>query len=502
MKRFFLLLVVIAGLVTTACEGDFSGNETIVVKGATELTVGLTGDDFVIEYAIKGNDSAMAEVSLTADWLRASDHTPGCVTMTTADNTSGVTRMAAVTLSYNGERAVVIVNQLGEAGDDAVVTITSGDSIEIARMGTKVTIEYTIEGRNPIDYVYVKSSADWIYSMNTEKDGIVELGIATNTSKALRETTVTVGYGAAKANVTLRQAGDGEILFNAPMITGEYFGDALTPGVGNYWFFLTDRGFDSEGKSLPNTTYYRIDAYGPVSTDNYYISIPNGTYHFDPENTYAEWTFTAEWSGYWVTNADGHRQAISPFQKGSTITVEDGKITINAEIDGEKHTAIYEGKVELWDSSDSVVVYTTLTDDYKADLSDHYMIYECYGDYYDYGAYNWMFVIKPNDGSGDCIQLDVITGFNSFEEGFCGDYVASDILAQWSFIPGWTDGTNMQCSWFFTADTNDIAPFRGGKVSVKDNGDGTMTVDIDVTDDRRNNITGTWTGVPERYAGN
>jgi hypothetical protein len=26
-----------------------------------------------------------------------------------------------------------------------------------------------------------------------------------------------------------------------------------------------------------------------------------------------------------------------------------------------------------------------------------------------------------------------------------------------------------------------------------------MTVDIDVTDDRRNHITGTWTGVPEQF---
>jgi hypothetical protein len=127
------------------------------------------------------------------------------------------------------------------------------------------------------------------------------------------------------------------------------------------------------------------------------------------------------------------------------------------------------------------------------------MIYECYGDYYDYGAYNWMFVIKPNDGSGDCIQLDVITGFNSFEEGFCGDYVASDILAQWSFIPGWTDQVNLQCSWFFTADNSEVAPLRGGSMEVVDNGDGTVTVNIDVTDDRRNRITGTWTGTPMAY---
>jgi hypothetical protein len=36
-------------------------------------------------------------------------------------------------------------------------------------------------------------------------------------------------------------------------------------------------------------------------------------------------------------------------------------------------------------------------------------------------------------------------------------------------------------------------------MSVKDNGDGTMSVDIDVTDDRRNRITGSWTGTAEQF---
>ena len=44
-----------------------------------------------------------------------------------------------------------------------------------------------------------------------------------------------------------------------------------------------------------------------------------------------------------------------------------------------------------------------------------------------------------------------------------------------------------------------MAPFRSGNVNVKDNGDGTVTVDIDVKDDLRNRITGTWTGTPIAY---
>jgi hypothetical protein len=39
-----------------------------------------------------------------------------------------------------------------------------------------------------------------------------------------------------------------------------------------------------------------------------------------------------------------------------------------------------------------------------------------------------------------------------------------------------------------------MAPFVDGTMSVKDNGDGTVTVEFDVYDDCDNNITGSWTG--------
>ena len=360
-----------------------------------------------------------------------------------------------------------------------------------------VVISYSLENANPVDYVFAKTAADWIYSIEC-KGGKVTLGVATNTSGKERETVVTVGYGSASFNVNIKQAGEGEINFKAPLLWGDYYGDALTPGAANYWFFLSDRGFDTEGNSYPNATYYRIDAYGPLAKTTGIVPIPDGTYTYDPNDTYAQWTFTAEWSGHWVTDANAHRDAILKFEEG-TLVVEGNKITLTAKINGEVHNVIFEGENALLDCQNDVSVLTTLEGDYEADLSDHRMVYECYGDYYEFGAFNWMFVIMPNDGSGDCMQLDVITGHNDKESGFAGDYVASDVLKQWSFIPGWTDGYNMQCSWFFNNSASEQAPFRGGEVSVVDNGDGTMTVDINVTDDRRNRITGTWTGVPEAY---
>ena len=496
MNRFTLLLVAIVAMFGVACEsGNNGGNAAITITTPTEVTVGKYAEEFAVEYTT--TDNGMAEVRNTAEWLRISNHQAGSFTVEVANNETEGTRMAAITLSYGEERATLVVTQLNEAME-ATLTITSPETIEIARMGTKVTVDYTLEGRNPVDYVFVKTSADWIYSMDTNTNGKVELGVASNMSGKARETKVTIGYGKTEASILLHQAGDGEIIFNAPIVTGQYLGDALTPGVGNYWFFMTDRGFNNEGDSLPNTTYYRLDVYGPISLQSDNFSIPNGTYTYDPEDTYNEWTFTAEYSGFWVTDANGRRDKINAFDEG-TLTVEDNKLTLEVKVNGVKHTAIYEGRVALTDGRGDVKVYSTLTEDYTADLSDHYLLYDCYGDYYDFGAYNWMILIAPNSGEGDCIQLDFITGYNNEEGGFFGDYVASDYLAKWSFIPGWSNQQQLNCSWYFTVDQNSVAPFRGGTMSIKDNGDGTMTVEFNVTDDRRNTITGSWTGVGERY---
>lgn len=492
-----MFALIVMGVVLVACEGKESAKPAITITSEAEVRVGKYSEEVTIEYAISGVKGARAEVSFSDDaWLRVKELGVGSVVVNVADNESGSDRMAAVTLSYEGSSATMVISQSADA-QMPVLTSLSGEEITIERMGTKVRIEYSLENKNPECYIFAKTDADWIYSINTRTEGVVELGVGSNTTKAMRETKVTVGYGSASFNVTIKQNGDGEANFSAPLLSGEYLGDALTPGTGNYWFILSDRGFMDDGKAYPSATYYRIDAYGAVY-NGYESEVPiaNGTYTFDKENTYASGTFTAEYSGYWVTNAEGKREgAINAFESG-TMVVENGKIILDVVIDGEAHHVEYVGDTTIKDAQSSVVIYTTLDGDYEADLSNHSMLYECYGDYYEFGYTNWMILIQPNDGSGDCFQFDFITGYKTQEEGFFGEYVSSDFLATNSFIPGWTDGVNLLCSWYFTADQSELAPFRDGTMSIKDNGDGTVTVDIDVKDDLRNRITATWTGVP------
>ena len=501
MKRLFLFIALCFSMLTVACDKQGGDDIKVVITSESVVDLGMYGEDVTIHYDILGIEDVEADVTISDEtWLRVKEHESGSLVLTVADNETGSGRMAAVTLSYGGSSATAIINQSGDALAPEITSL-SGEEITLERMGTRLQIEYKLENSNPTDYIYVKTDADWIYSINTMKDGFVELGVATNITKALRETVVTVGYGKASFNITLKQRGDGKANFKASIMGGEYLGDALTPGAGNYWFWLSDRGFDQEGKAYPSATYYRIDAYGvPYNGNESNVPIANGTYTYDPENTYAVGTFTAEYSGHWVTNTNGKREgAITAFDSG-TLVVENGKITLDVVVNGEAHHVEYIGNTTLTDSQGEVTIYTTLDGDYEADLSDHTLIYECYGDYYECGFTNWMIVIQPNNGtSGDCFQFDFITDKATKDEGFCGDYVSSDFIATNAFIPGWTDGVNLLCSWYFNAEQTEFAPFRGGNMSIRDNGDGTITVDIDVKDDMRNHITGTWTGTPQAF---
>lgn len=500
MRRLLLSAAFILMLMFAACEnGDNSGSK-IVITSPVEMNIGMYGGRATITYTTVGDVSPEdIDVTHTGEWLRiVSSKALGEVVIDTEVNETGGTRMGAVTIVFGSQRETIVINQSGTP-EEPVITLTSASEIELDRAGQPIEITYTIKNKNLEGYTFAKVDSDWIYSIDTKTDGIVTLHVATNCSNVSRTANIEVGYDSSSFNVSLTQAGEGDYNFTATTLDGEYYGDVYTPGAGNYWLKLSDRGFNSEGASMPFGTYYRIDAYGLVySGDNSQIELPEGEYTYDPEGTYASWTFVADYSDFFVNDKNGKHEEKHAIESGKMI-VKENQITLELVINGQKHNVVYNGDTTVVDARGDITILSTLDDDYALDLSNHTMIYECYGDYYDYGYTNWMFVIMPNSGTGDCIQFDIITSYSDEADGFTGDYVSSDVLATNSFIPGWVQSDVMECSWFFTADTSERAPMRGGTMSVKANDDGTFTVDIDVEDDLRNRIYGSWTGEAREY---
>lgn len=501
MRLLRYIAMAVLGLVAiTSCEGgkeDIPAEAPVIIlDGEATLTITSRENELELGYTIKNPvEGVELEASSDASWLSIfSTSTEGKVLLMAQANDDTRSRTATVTLQYATTKSYVRITQNAFGADIPRLTLTTEDSVVVDRNNRTFEIGYRVDLPTAEGYIYAFADQSWVSGFDTFTEGVVKVTVDPNYSGAERTAIVTVGYTHLRFEVALKQTAEGEVDFSAKILHGYYYGDQFSPGVGNYYLFLTDKGFNEMGSNMPNATFYRVDAYGPMrELENGYVTIPEGRYTFDTQNSYKEWTFSAELSCLYTSDKYGAGSEPKVPTEGEMV-VESDRITLRMVINGETHTATYEGAPVLPDESASQMVYTTLSDDYQATLDDHTLYYANFGDYYDYGRLNWLLVIEPNDGSGDCFQIDVITASADAESGFAGDYTGSDVLAPSSFIPGWISGGYRESSWYYTADGTQQAPFRKGEVKITDNGDGTMGVTIDVTDDLKNRITASWSG--------
>ena len=281
-----------------------------------------------------------------------------------------------------------------------------------------------------------------------------------------------------------------------------YYGDQYSPGVAdNFYFFLSDKGFDADGWELPNGIYYRFDLYSELVNAEEGLAIPYGTYTLDSSDSCAPYTIGAEYSAYYVMDDAGWDYVVSGTPTTGTVVINENGVTAEIMVNGAKHTVTYEGNIIVVDASsggegggDYEGPYSTLWEDYLCNFDDHTLYYQYYGDYYDTGYMNWTFAVMPNDREGDFVQFDVLAGADS-TTNFFGEYAINDTFDSYTSFTGSIDWDGyMVGAWYYTDDGMTMAPFVDGTMSVEDNGDGTVTVEFDVYDDCDNNITGSWTG--------
>lgn len=278
-----------------------------------------------------------------------------------------------------------------------------------------------------------------------------------------------------------------------------YYGDQYSPGVAdNFYFFLSDKGFDADGWELPNATYYRFDLFSEIINVEDGLAIPYGTYTIDNGSS-DPFTIGAQYSAYYVMDSEGWDYAVSSAITSGTVTISEDGVVADLMIAGAHHVVTFSGDILVTDASsggggDFDGPYSTLWEDYRCNFDDHTLYYAYYGDYYEVGYMNWTFAIMPDGGEGDFVQFDVLAGPNSTTD-FCGEYTISNSYEAYTAIPGEIDWDGyMVGSWYYTEDGSTMAPFVDGTMSVVDNGDGTVTVEFDVYDDCDNNLTGSWTG--------
>ncbi len=220
-----------------------------------------------------------------------------------------------------------------------------------------ITYELVEETRNspaPMPVVEATCDAEWITDLVVAEN--ITFNVAANEAEA-RTTKVVVSYGEQKVEVEVEQAAknvtpvDG-VVFEAQVLTGQYYGNYYTPDAGNYYIFFTDNGFSEDGDFLPNSTYYQLDVYGVLyegeSVDGY-IPLPEGTYTLDEYETMAVGTIGIYYSGYVKTN-DTEEEVEAYFEAAELVVAADGSCVLTATINGEKHTVTFSGQSTISDN--------------------------------------------------------------------------------------------------------------------------------------------------------
>ena len=251
-------------------------------------------------------------------------------------------------------------------GGEGVITYTA-KMVEVTRVTVEPEVEATCE-------------AEWVENLTVAEN--ITFTVLANEADA-RETKVVVTYGDKSFEVAVKQAAkqneepepeDG-VKFVASYLQGDYYGDQYSPGVGNYYVYLSDLGIDEEGYASAGGTYYRLDLYGPMFEGEGEVSLPVGTYTFDANDTMVEWTIGNYYSAYIVFDENGQcttGETGLPFT-AATLVVTERDLKFTATIDGVEHTVTYEGKGEFID-------YTAETDPAEFIANYAYAVY--YGDQY------------------------------------------------------------------------------------------------------------------------
>ena len=393
-------------------------------------------------------------------------------------------------------------------GADPVFKNVSQTEANLPEEGGTVTVTFEIE--NPVEGAQVEPviSVEWVTVASVDATS-VSFTVAANESVEPRETSIFVAYAnKASFDLAINQAG-AVIRRTANALSSMYYGTEYSlVESDNFYTHISDKGF-VDGYAQPDAWYYRLDLYSAVQDyprdEPSALIIPNGTYNFDANNTTEPWTFSAGYSVYFTTTPDG-QQGEQATIDGGVVVVSDNKLVADLIVNGEPHHIVYEGSLQCQEARQPLF-YSTLTDDYQADYSNHDLYLIHYGDYYECGYDNYMVAIQPKveTGIGDYFSSEINSNGSGMGEGLAGTYTINrnySLDGALQFLGGFNYSGYMMGTWFYNTPDGqyygDMAPIIDGTIEVVDNGDGTYTVNLDLVDDAdsANSITGTWTGTP------
>lgn len=249
-----------------------------------------------------------------------------------------------------------------DGNDDGTpqVRITSKTSVTIGSGSVMGQISYELI--NPVDGLTVEATAnvDWIGEFDYKNMGRIGYKAERNPGETPRDGVITVSYGESSVDINVTQEGNPEPTIKnitMPQLMGSYYGiQQGANGLLNYYLVFAEEGVSNNNYSVPNAKYYIIDLYledTATPADMNHITVPSGTYEIDKKNSPWPGSFKDTYSWYQINDETGMAPSKNqiPYEEGSRLIVEDGKITLEAilTIDGilETHIVTFEGDYSL-----------------------------------------------------------------------------------------------------------------------------------------------------------
>ena len=112
--------------------------------------------------------------------------------------------------------------------------------------------------------------------------------------------------GACRFFEGIEEVFEGDELLTPHLGMATYLGTQYSDNY-NYYFYLSDKGFDENGMLLPDGYYFKIDLFGvePVIDEEGYLHIPQGTYNLDTDGDNGAWEIGYQWSFCMKMNEQG-----------------------------------------------------------------------------------------------------------------------------------------------------------------------------------------------------
>lgn len=377
------------------------------------------------------------------------------------------------------------------------------ESVSATAEGGRFTIEYKLSNSQEGTEVSASSDEEWISGFDCSASGSVSFEILPNESEAQREGKILVEYGDLNFTVPVTQAGDPyaacDVDIECSNFLGLYYGDAY--GTYTHFAMISDLPLDEFGAYNPDGTYYVLYL-TKLLDESATVAFPDGTYTVDPDNTYAEWTISAEHS-YVIRNSS--RLLIT----SGTMTVSGGNDIDNTTFDlvltledGTVHHASYTGaqygedySID-WISEDVNMTATVAMASYLGDDADYgnsninITLYSALTDAGWVEVPGYALIMVGNveyDETGHIVPGEYpisadASADNAFEAGNCVSFMNSPFPT----------GTNLR--YFYVDNTEQMVGLvESGSVEISGSGDN-YTVECSFVTKQGVNITATYTG--------